>query len=77
MGISKHKRVVESAVLFVVAGIAVLPGLLWLDHKRETTLPTPTGPFAVGRMTQVWNNFAQADFSAPQPGTKRELIAWC
>jgi predicted dienelactone hydrolase len=76
MRISKYKRVVKAAVLFVFAGIAVLPGLLWLDHKRETTLPTPTGPFAVGRMTQVWSDAAQADASAPQPDTKRELIAW-
>ena len=76
MGIPKNKRVVGAAVLFVVVGFAVLLGLLWLDHKRETTLPTPTGPFVVGRMTQVWSDAVQADASAPQPGTKRELIAW-
>jgi dienelactone hydrolase len=76
MGIPKYKRLVKAAVLLVVAGIAVLLGLLWLDHKRETTLPTPTGPFVVGRMTQVWSDTAQADASAPQPGTERQLIAW-
>jgi predicted dienelactone hydrolase len=76
MGIPKYKRVVKAAVLFVIAGIAVLPGLLWLDHKRETMLPTPTGPFVVGRITQVWSDAAQADASAPQQGAKRELIAW-
>ena len=76
MGIPKYKRVVKGVVLFVVAGFAVSLGLLWLDHKRETTLPTPTGPFVVGRMTQVWSDAAQADVSAPQPGTKRQLIAW-
>ena len=62
--------------LFAVVGIAVLLGLLWLDHNRETTLPTPTGPFAVGRTTYAWSDAAQADPLAPQPGTKRELFAW-
>jgi len=76
MGIPKFKRGVKAAILFVVAGTAVLPGLLWLDHTRDTTLPVPTGPFAVGRMTQVWTDAAQADVLAPQPGAGRELVAW-
>jgi dienelactone hydrolase len=59
-----------------VLGIAALLGLLWLDHNRETTLPTPTGPFAVGRTTYVWSDPAHADPLAPQPITKRELLAW-
>jgi hypothetical protein len=62
--------------LFAVVAIAVLLGLLWLDHKRETSLPTPTGPFAVGRTTYVWSDAAHLDPLAPQPGTKRELLAW-
>jgi dienelactone hydrolase len=62
--------------LFTVVGIAVLLGLLWLDHNRETALPTPTGPFAVGRTTYAWSDAAQTDPLAPQPGTKRELLAW-
>lgn len=63
-------------VLFAVAGIAILLGSLWLDHTRETNLPTPTGPFAVGRTTYVWSDAAHAQLMAPQPGTKRELFAW-
>jgi predicted dienelactone hydrolase len=69
-------RALAVAVLFAVAGIAVLLGMLWLDHTRETTLPTPTGQFAVGRTTYVWGDAAHADPMAPQPGTKRELLAW-
>jgi predicted dienelactone hydrolase len=72
-------RVIKTMVvvaLFAVVGIAVLLGLLWLDHNRETTLPTPTGPFAVGRTTYAWSDAAQADPMAPQPGTKREFLAW-
>jgi predicted dienelactone hydrolase len=73
------KRVVKTlveAALFAVVAIAVLLGLMWLDHKRETTLPTPTGPFAVGRSTYAWSDPAHPDPRAPQPGTKRELLAW-
>src|SRR5580692_1725733 len=61
--------------MLCVLGITLLLGLLLLDHNRDTTLPTPSGPFAVGRTTYVWND-AQADPLAPQPGTKRELFAW-
>ncbi len=68
------KRLMLVALARVV-GVAVLLGLLKLDHNRETTLPAPTGPFAVGRTTYVWSDAAQADPMAP-PGTKRELVAW-
>jgi len=61
--------------LFAVVAIAFLLGLMWLDHNRETTLPTPTGPFAVGRTTYVWSDPARLDPTAPQPETKRELLA--
>jgi predicted dienelactone hydrolase len=63
-------------VLFVIAGIAVFLGLLWLDHTRQTILPVPTGPFAVGRGTFAWIDVAHTDPLATPPGTKRELLAW-
>lgn len=72
-------RVIKTLVvlaLFAVVGISALLGLLWLDHTRETTLPTPTGAFAVGRTTYVWSDATYTDPLAPQPGTKRELLAW-
>jgi predicted dienelactone hydrolase len=80
MGIAKYfrgtVRILVGLVLLAVVGIAVLLGSLWLDHTRETALPIPTGPFAIGRTTYVWSNPAQAELMAPQPGTKRELLAW-
>src|ERR1700730_1531840 len=69
-------KIVVVMALFAVVAIAFLLGLMWLDHNRETTLPTPTGPFAVGRTTYVWSDPAPLDPTAPQPGTKRELLAW-
>jgi len=62
--------------MLCVLGITVLLGLLLLDHNRDTTLPTPTGPFAVGRTRYAWSDASQADPLAPQPRTKRELLAW-
>jgi predicted dienelactone hydrolase len=69
-------KIMAVVALFSVVAIAVLLGLMWLDHTRETTLLTPAGPFAVGRITYVWSDPTHLDALAPQPGTKRELLAW-
>jgi dienelactone hydrolase len=61
------RKIMGIVVLLSVFGIPVLLGLMWLDHFRETTLPQPTGPFAVGRTTYVWKDTAR---------TERELFAW-
>jgi dienelactone hydrolase len=62
-------------ILLAVVGLAVLLGSIWLDHTRETTLFVPTGPYAVGRTTRVWSEPKHEPMS-PQPGAKRELLAW-
>ena len=54
-------RAVVTVVMLCVIGITVLLGLLLLDHNRDTTLPTPTGAFAVGRTTYVWRDASQTD----------------
>src|SRR4051794_31006278 len=59
-----------------VLGLGALLGLLWLEHRTEVTLPVPTGPFAVGRMTDVWFDDAHPDTLAAVPGSKRELFVW-
>lgn len=58
-----------------VLGVGALLGSLWLEHRTEITLPTPTGPFAVGRSIEVWGDDTP-DPLAPLPGTKRELLVW-
>ena len=58
-----------------VVAIATLIGAMSLDHRAETSLPTPTGSLPVGRSIQVWTEDA-ADPLAPVSGTKRELVVW-
>jgi ABC-type Na+ efflux pump permease subunit/dienelactone hydrolase len=69
-------KAVAAVVILSVLGITDLLGLLLLDHNSDTTLPTPTGPLAVGLTTYVWSDAAHSDPMAPKPDTKRELLAW-
>jgi dienelactone hydrolase len=69
-------RLLAGLTAVAVAGIGLMLGVLWADHTRETALPMPTGPFAVGRTTMVWSDPANMDPMAPAPGAKRELAAW-
>src|SRR5712692_7842096 len=62
--------------LLGVLGIGALFVFLWLEHRSEVTLPTPTGSFAVGRAIQDWTDRVALDTLAPVPGTKRELLIW-
>jgi predicted dienelactone hydrolase len=58
-----------------VLGIIALLASMRLEHTMSTTLPTPTGSFAVGRAIHVWGDDA-TDSLAPVPGVKRELLVW-
>ena len=56
MNVSPRKRLARRifkgfAVLamLVVLGVGALLGSVWLERRTEITLPTPVGPFAVGR----------------------------
>ena len=62
--------------LLGVLTVVTLVGSLWLEHRSQTTLPTPTGSFAVGRTIADWTDDANLDKLAPVPGTKRELLVW-
>jgi hypothetical protein len=41
----------------------------WLEHETAMMLPTPTGRFAVGRTTYVWENTALKDDLSPSRQT--------
>ena len=49
-------------------------GALRLERRTQTTLPTPTGSFAVGRVIDDWTDDEKLDTLAPVPGAKRELL---
>src|SRR5579871_3913530 len=53
----------KTAAALAVAGAIAL----WIDHRSETVLPAPSGPYPVGRSIQDWRNAGQ-----PTP----ELLAW-
>jgi dienelactone hydrolase len=57
-------------------GITALLTLLWREHRTETTLPAPTGRFAVGRTSFWWVNKAQVDDLAPGSNEKRQVVVW-
>jgi dienelactone hydrolase len=59
-----------------VLGVAALLVSLWLEHRTEVTLPTPTGAFAVGHALYDWTDDETLDTLAPGPGIKRELLVW-
>jgi dienelactone hydrolase len=73
------RRMFRGLALLALSGVAMaaaLLGSLWLERRSELTLPTPTGPFAVGRAIDDWKDDAKVDSLAPVPGTRRELLVW-
>jgi predicted dienelactone hydrolase len=69
-------RALATFAILGVLGVALLVGAVWLEHRTATTLPAPTGPFAVGRAIYHWVDDKGLDALAPVPGTKRELLVW-
>lgn len=69
-------RTMLTVVIIGIIGLIVVLSLMWIDHNKETILPTPTGPFAVGRTTYVWSDAKQPELMAPKTNTKREIFAW-
>ena len=69
-------RILKILALALLALIVLLPLCLWLDHLRETTLPPPSGAFAVSRTIQVWESATERDAFAPGAEVPRRLIAW-
>jgi hypothetical protein len=72
-------RLFRAFAILVLGGILVVEALLasaWLERRTDITLPTPTGPFAIGRMIYDWADDAHSEALAPVPATKRELLVW-
>lgn len=70
------KRLVRALALLAATAVLlalVLVAVLWIEHRADVTLPTPTGPFAVGRTMDVWADAGGVDLFT---GGKRELVMW-
>jgi dienelactone hydrolase len=73
------KRVAKAVgvlALIAVAGLAVLLAALWVDHRRSTPLPAPSGPYKVSRTTYTWRDGTRINPYAPVAGTRQDLAVW-
>lgn len=74
-------RAVASLAAAGVLYLILLAVLILYDRSTNLELPTPTGPFAVGRTTFDWVNDARTDELAPsspshESSAKREMLVW-
>ncbi len=74
--VSGFRRGLAAAIVVVAGSIVILLVTTGVEHRTSTTLPKPTGPFAVGRTTFDWVDASAADELAPAVGVKRELAVW-
>jgi predicted dienelactone hydrolase len=73
------RRLITSLAALVLVAILLVAGLfayLSVERRWEVALPAPTGSFAVGRAIYDWRDETTVDVLAPNPGTKREVLAW-
>lgn len=75
-GFRRIAKWLAAVILVGVLGVALVLGLLWLEHNSSLELPSPTGPFAVGRVGTTWVDTARVDPFAPPPAQRRELVVW-
>ena len=60
----------------IVVGMALLIAAMWIDHSAPTTLPYPTGDFAVGRASYDWVDGPQSSEPVLAPEGRRALMVW-
>ena len=65
-------------ILLLVLVLVAISCIAFVEirHRQTLVLPTPTGPYAVGRMEYDWTDQSRIDPLAPQAGMKRELVVW-
>lgn len=64
-------------ILIPALGLALITGAfcLW-QWNRPVALPTPSGPFSVGRTHHEWRDFSREDPLSPAPHQTRQLAIW-
>jgi hypothetical protein len=69
-------RILLIMLLWLVLVSSVSVTFVEIRRYQTLVLPTPTGPYAVGRREYVWTDQSRYDSLAPHAGSKRELIVW-
>jgi predicted dienelactone hydrolase len=75
----RRHRLTRALVAVLLALVVVFAGTLaylGVRHVLPRTLPTPTGPYRVGRTAFDWTDTGRTDPLAPEPGRPRELSVW-
>ena len=72
----RFARFILWLVVLLASGVAGLIVFLWIRHNHIVTLPTPTGPYRVGRIEYDWTDRSRVDPFAPSPRQKRKLPVW-
>ncbi|WP_334028892.1 hypothetical protein [Nocardia terpenica] len=74
--IRRAGRILGAFLAVVVLATAGYLGYVAARRSQPVTLPTPTGPYQVGRTIFEWTDTARTDPLAPQPDTARSLSVW-
>ena len=73
-----RRGLLAGAAIFGVLVLALLGtfGFLQLQSRQAVTLPSPTGPYRVGRAIYDWTDTSRADPFSPSSHRPRELSVW-
>src|SRR5262245_47139792 len=63
----------DRLIAVVIAGV-LFPTALLLSQPKQSILPTPGGPFDVGRINYHWIDNSRPEPLSDVPGAKRELM---
>lgn len=64
-----------ACLLFAVLGLA-FAGYILVAHRRSLLLPSPTGPYRVGRTEYEWTDPGRFDPFSVSSRQKREVLVW-
>jgi predicted dienelactone hydrolase len=63
-------------VIAIPLFIGAMVSLLFLEHHRTVTLPQPSGPYAVGRLTGLVEERHERQLLSPNPNDPRQAFVW-
>jgi predicted dienelactone hydrolase len=74
--IKRIRRILFWLVSLSIVGLLVILGVLWMYRDRQVVLPTPGGPYPVGRIEYDWMDANRVDPLGDTPGQPRKLSVW-